>query len=79
MGRIDSPYIIVYISEGDSVIDRYIKATTLLPDYIIEELKKKTGEKTNKEALAKAIYHYMGCIDLKTELKREEGKISVSE
>jgi len=53
-------------------MERYVKATALLPDYVIEELKRKTGEKTNKEALAKAIYHYVGCIDAKKELMQKE-------
>jgi hypothetical protein len=44
-------------------VKRYVKATALLPDYILEELKKKTGEDTNKEALAKAIYHYVNCVN----------------
>lgn len=59
-------------------MERYIKATTLLPDFIIEELKKKTGEKTNKEALAKAIYHYMRCVDIKNEVKGKK-EITISE
>ncbi|MFO7966177.1 MAG: DUF5371 family protein [Archaeoglobaceae archaeon] len=39
----------------------YKTASTTLPEDKLKELKKKTGESTNKECLAKAIYHYLSC------------------
>lgn len=39
----------------------YKTATTKLPEEKLVELKKKTEENTNKEALNKAIYHYLSC------------------
>ncbi len=39
----------------------YKTASTTLPEEKLAELKKKTGEDTNKESLAKAVYHYLAC------------------
>lgn len=39
----------------------YKTTSTTLPEEKLAELKKKTGEKTNKESLAKAVYHYLSC------------------
>jgi len=38
-----------------------VHAQTVLPEDVLEELKKKTGEMTTKDALAKAVEHYLTC------------------
>jgi hypothetical protein len=38
-----------------------MRVQTLLPDHVLRELKKKTGERYTKDALAKAIFHYLEC------------------
>jgi len=40
---------------------KIVYAQTVLTDDILEELKKKTGEKNVKDALAKAVEHYLSC------------------
>ncbi len=40
---------------------KIIHAQTVLPEDVLEELKKKTGEVTTKDALAKAVEHYLVC------------------
>jgi len=42
-------------------MDKIIIGTTKLPEDVIEKLKKKTGESTVKDALMKAIEHYLIC------------------
>ncbi len=39
----------------------YKTVSTTLPEEKLAELKKKTGESTNKESLTKAVYHYLSC------------------
>lgn len=39
----------------------YKTVSTTLTKEKLEELKKKTGESTNKESLARAVYHYLYC------------------
>jgi hypothetical protein len=57
------------------MIEKLVTVTTKIPEDILEELKKKTGENTNKEALAKAIYHYILCYEAgKGEIKYEKPK-----
>jgi hypothetical protein len=43
-------------------VERYIIAQTQLPEDTIQKLKEKTGESTIKDALAKAIEHYLMCV-----------------
>jgi len=40
---------------------KIVHAQTVLPLDVLEELKKKTGETATKDALAKAIEHYLLC------------------
>ncbi len=40
---------------------RIIHAQTVLPIEILEKLKEKTGEKSTKDAIYKAIEHYLIC------------------
>ena len=55
-------------------MSKIIIGTTKLPEDVIEELKKKTGEKTIKDALAKAIDHYLMCFKTK-EMEKESKKV----
>lgn len=71
------------IVRGDTV-EKIIIVQTKLPEGILEELKKKTGESTTKEALAKAINHYINCFMAEKEQKsvrrvrkRRSGRIPV--
>ena len=43
------------------MVEKLVIVQTKLPEDVLAELKKKTGEKTTKEALAKAIDHYLEC------------------
>jgi len=56
------------------MMERLVTVTTRIPRDVLEKLKKKTGEKTNKEALAKAIYHYILCTEVKKEKEIPEKK-----
>ena len=61
------------------MMERLVTVTTRIPEDVLKMLKKKTGEKTNKEALAKAIYHYIICTEVKEvqntrEKKRKTGR-----
>jgi hypothetical protein len=47
-------------------MERYVIVQTQLSDETIKRLKEVTGENTVKEALAKAIMHYIGCDKAKT-------------
>lgn len=40
---------------------RFITATTSLTESDLEELKRKTGKSSNKEALGTAVAHYISC------------------
>jgi len=40
---------------------KIVHAQTVLPEDVLEELKRKTGEMTTKDALAKAVEHYLTC------------------
>jgi len=40
---------------------RIVHAQTVLPEDILKQLKKKTGESAPKDALAKAVEHYLTC------------------
>ncbi len=40
---------------------KIVHAQTVLPIEVLEELKKKTGESSTKDAIAKAIEHYLAC------------------
>ncbi len=40
---------------------KIVHAQTVLPEDVLKELKKKTGESTTKDALAKAVEHYLKC------------------
>ena len=40
---------------------KIVHAQTVLPEEELEELKRKTGEKATKDAIAKAIEHYLQC------------------
>jgi len=42
-------------------LTRIVHAQTVLPEEVLEELKRKTGEMTTKDALAKAVEHYLIC------------------
>ncbi len=57
-------------------MDKYVIAQTELPEDKIKELKKKTGEKTVKDAIAKAVEHYIICnyTDYPKTSKREYNK-----
>ena len=43
-------------------MEKYVIAQTKLPEEVLKKLKEKTGEKTTKEALAKAVEHYIMCV-----------------
>jgi hypothetical protein len=40
---------------------KIVHAQTVLPENVLEELKKKTGESATKDAIAKAVEHYLMC------------------
>jgi hypothetical protein len=40
---------------------KIVHAQTVLPESVLEELKKKTGEGATKDAIAKAVDHYLMC------------------
>ncbi len=40
---------------------KIVHAQTVLPSEMLEELKKKTGESSTKDAIYKAIEHYLAC------------------
>jgi len=40
---------------------KIVHAQTVLPEDTLKELKRKTGESTTKDAIAKAIEHYLKC------------------
>ncbi len=44
-----------------TIVMRLIHVQTVLTEDVLEELKRKTGEKTTKDALLKAIEHYLRC------------------
>jgi len=56
------------------MMEKLVTVTTRIPDEMLEELKRKTGEDTNKEALAKAIYHYIVCPEAEKEKNLNERK-----
>jgi hypothetical protein len=40
---------------------KIVHAQTVLPEDMLNELKKKTGESATKDAIAKAVEHYLIC------------------
>jgi len=62
-------------------VERYIIAQTKLPEDTLKKLKEKTGESTIKEALARAVEHYLICAYVeppkKTVKKRRGGRLPV--
>lgn len=44
---------------------KIVYVQTVLNEEELEELKKKTGEHTTKEALRKAVEHYLSCPEVK--------------
>ena len=40
---------------------KIVHAQTVLPEDVLKELKKKTGQSTTKDALAVAVEHYLEC------------------
>jgi hypothetical protein len=40
---------------------KIVHAQTVLPEEVLKELKRKTGENTTKDALARAVEHYLNC------------------
>ncbi len=40
---------------------KIVHAQTVLPENVLDELKKKTGESATKDAIAKAVEHYLMC------------------
>ena len=47
----------------------YVFARTVLPEEWLEELKKKTGIPTTKDALAEAVKHYLECPNIEDRKK----------
>ncbi len=43
------------------MITKIIHVQSVLPYYITMALKEKTGESSTKEAISKAIYHFLNC------------------
>lgn len=61
-------------------MDRIVHATTKLPENVVEELKRKTGESTTKDALYTAITHYLYCHLALEELKiRKQAGVRIRE
>ncbi len=63
-------------------MERLVIVQTKLPEDVLAELKKKTGEKTTKEALAKAVDHFLECSHVKiapkaAKARRRSGRIPV--
>ncbi len=63
-------------------MEKYIIAQTKLPEDTIQKLKEKTGESTIKEALARAIEHYLTCAYVEPpkkgkQKKRRSGRLPV--
>jgi len=42
-------------------LDRFVIGTTKISEEKLNKLKEKTGELTTKEALARAVEHYLSC------------------
>jgi hypothetical protein len=40
---------------------KIVHAQTVLPQHVLEELKRKTGESATKDAIATAVEHYLMC------------------
>ena len=59
-----------------TLTDRLIQVYVPLPEDIIEALKAKSGECTIKDALAKAIYHYLNCPYTLQNLKNHQKSLS---
>ncbi|AEA47453.1 hypothetical protein Arcve_1450 [Archaeoglobus veneficus SNP6] len=65
------------------MVEKLVIVQTKLPEDVLAELKKKTGEKTTKEALAKAIDHYLECSNIEPTpkvsgaKKRRSGRLPV--
>ncbi len=57
---------------------KIVHAQTLLPEDILKDLKEKTGEEATKDALAKAIDHYLICPYAK-ELPRKSLEVLLKE
>ena len=55
-------------------MEKYIIAQTKLPQDTVQKLKEKTGEKTIKDALAKAIEHYLVCAYVEPPKKGKQKK-----
>jgi len=53
-------------------MDKIVHATTKLPENVVKELKRKTGESTTKDALYIAITHYLYCHLAMEEIKIKE-------
>jgi len=45
------------------MITKIVNVQSLLPDEIVISLKKKSEESSVKEAISKAVYHYLNCRD----------------
>lgn len=46
---------------------KIVHVQSVLPQEDVEALKEKTGELSIKEAISKAVYHYLNCKDCKEE------------
>lgn len=46
---------------GDNMVTKFVHAQTILEVDKLDELKSKTGEHTTKEAIGRAIDHYLTC------------------
>jgi hypothetical protein len=46
------------------MITKIVHVQSVLPDEIVVSLMKKSGESSVKEAISKAVYHYLNCQDL---------------
>ncbi|MFO7967803.1 MAG: DUF5371 family protein [Archaeoglobaceae archaeon] len=40
---------------------KFVNSTTVISESVLQELKEKSGENSTKEALVKAVYHYLYC------------------
>jgi len=56
---------------GDTVV-KLVHAQTILLEDDLDKLKERSGEHTTKDAISKAVDHYLDCKDVK--LKEVKGK-----
>ena len=53
---------------------KYVHVQSILPEEDVIALKEKTGEHSTKDAISKAVYHYLSCSSTLESVKTENEK-----